>query len=230
MHEFLNGSTYFCVTLTLVAFAFGAACQKKFKLAILNPILIGAAIVMVALHLLGIPNETYQSACKVLSYLLTPATICLAISFYEQFQRLKKHLIAICVGVLAGTVASLGAIYLLGLAFGLDRVLTLSMLPKSITNAIGVALSTEIGGVAAITTGAIAVTGTFGNIAGPAICRLLKIEDPIAMGVAFGTASHVIGTSKATELSRLAGAVGSLSLTVSGLLTVVLLSFASQFI
>ena len=159
MHEFLNGSTYFCVTLTLVAFAFGAACQKKFKLAILNPILIGAAIVMVALHLLNIPNETYQSACRVLSYLLTPATICLAISFYEQFQRLKKHLIAICVGVLAGTVASLGTIYLLGLAFGLDRVLTLSLLPKSITTAIGVALSEEIGGIAAITTAAIAVTG-----------------------------------------------------------------------
>jgi len=93
-----------------------------------------------------------------------------------------------------------------------------------------VALSEEIGGIAAITTGAIAVTGTFGNIAGPGICRLLGIRHPIAMGVAFGTASHVIGTSKATELSRLAGAVGSLSLTIAGLFTVVLLSFLSQFI
>ena len=230
MHEFLNGSTYFCVTLTLVAFAFGAACQKKFKLAILNPILIGAAIVMVALHLLNIPNETYQSACKVLSYLLTPATICLAISFYEQFQRLKKHLIAICVGVLAGTVASLGAIYLLGLAFGLDRVLTLSLLPKSITTAIGVALSEEIGGIAAITTAAIAVTGIGGNIIGPALCKLFRIKDPIAQGVAFGTAAHVIGTAKASEMSELAGAVSSLSLTIAGIVTTVALSFLTQFI
>ncbi len=230
MHEFLNSSTYFCVTLTLVAFAFGAACQKKFKLAILNPILIGAAIVMVALHLLNISNETYQSACKVLSYLLTPATICLAISFYEQFQRLKKHLIAICAGVLAGTVASLGAIYLLGLAFGLDRILTLSLLPKSITTAIGVALSEEIGGIAAITTAAIAVTGIGGNIIGPSLCKLFRIKDPIAQGVAFGTAAHVIGTAKASEMSELAGAVSSLSLTIAGIVTTVALSFLTQFI
>ena len=230
MHEFLNGSTYFCVTLTIVAFAFGAACQKKFKLAILNPILIGAAIVMVALQLLDIPNETYQAACKVLSYLLTPATICLAISFYEQFQNLKKHLVAVFVGVLAGTVASLGAIYLLGLAFGLDRVLTLSLLPKSITTAIGVALSEEIGGIAAITTAAIAVTGIGGNIIGPALCKVFRIKDPIAQGVAFGTAAHVIGTAKASEMSELAGAVSSLSLTIAGIVTTVVLSFLTQFI
>jgi len=230
MADFLFSNGYFCVTLTVVAYAIGSVIQKKWRLAIFNPIIIGAGLVMAVLSLLKVPNSVYQAGCRVLNYLLTPATICLAIAFYEQFRAMRRHMSAIILGVVLGTVCCLGMVWLLCTLWDFDRVLTLSLLPKSITNAIGVALSEEIGGIAAITTGAIAVTGTFGNIAGPGICRLLGIRHPIAMGVAFGTASHVIGTSKATELSRLAGAVGSLSLTIAGLFTVVLLSFLSQFI
>jgi len=230
MADFLFSNGYFCVTLTVVAYAIGSVIQKKWRLAIFNPIIIGAGLVMAVLSLLKVPNSVYQAGCSVLNYLLTPATICLAIAFYEQFRAMRRHVSAIILGVVLGTVCCLGMVWLLCTLWDFDRVLTLSLLPKSITNAIGVALSEEIGGIAAITTGAIAVTGTFGNIAGPGICRLLGIRHPIAMGVAFGTASHVIGTSKATELSRLAGAVGSLSLTIAGLFTVVLLSFLSQFI
>lgn len=230
MTELITTSTYFCVALTLVAFSIGSACQKKWKKAILNPILIGAAIVMVTLTLLDIPNEVYQDGCHVLSYLLTPATICLAVSLYEQFQALKKHLPAIFLGMLAGTVCSLGMIYLLCGLFGLDRALTLALLPKSITTAIGVALSAEIGGIAAVTTAAIAITGIIGNMVGPSLCKLLNIRDPIAQGVAFGTASHVIGTARASELSRTAGAVSSLALTLAGIVTAVILSFFAQFL
>lgn len=230
MPDFLFANPYFCVSLTVIAYAIGAVIQKKWRLAILNPIIIGAGLIMALLSILNVPNSVYQAGCSVLNYLLTPATICLAIAFYEQFQAMRGHICAIVLGVVLGTVCCLGTVWGLCALCGFDRVLLLSMLPKSITNAIGVALSQEIGGIAAITTGAIAVTGTFGNIAGPSICRLLGIRHPIAMGVAFGTASHVIGTSRATELSRLAGAVGSLALTIAGLLTVVLLSFFSQFV
>ena len=230
MIEMIESSSFFCITLTLLAFAFSSACQKKWKIALLNPILISALLVILVLKVLGVSNETYQAGCKLLSFLLTPATICLAISFYEQFRVMRDRMGAIFVGVLAGTLCTLGTIYILCRILSFDRVLTLSLLPKGITNAIGVALSGEIGGVAAITTAAIAVTGTFGNMAGAAICKLLRIKEPIAMGVAFGTGAHVIGTAKAAELSQLAGAVGSLALTVAGLTTVVILSFASQFI
>ena len=99
MTDLLTGNTFFCVALTLVAFSVGSVCQKKWNKAILNPILIGAILVMVVLTLLDIPNSTYQAGCQILSYLLTPATICLAISFYEQFQTLKSHLPAVCLGV-----------------------------------------------------------------------------------------------------------------------------------
>lgn len=230
MNEFFSNSTFFSVTLTLVAFSFASACQKKWKLAILNPILISAALIIVTLKLLDIPNTTYQAGCQILSYLLTPATICLSIFFYDQFQRLKKHLAAVVIGVLAGTAASIGSIYLLSTLFGLDKVLTISLLPKSVTTAIGVALSSEIGGISAVTTAAIVITGTFGNVAGPALCKLFRLKSEVAQGVAFGTSAHVIGTSKATELSELAGAVSSLSLTIAGIATCIVLSFLAQFI
>ena len=230
MNEFLSSSQFFFVTLTLVAFSFGSFIQEKGKLAILNPILLGAAMVMAVLLALDIPNETYQAGCKVLSFLLTPATICLSISLYRQFEAMKKHLPAILLGLLGGTLCCLGSIVVLGHLFGFDRILTVTMLPKSITTAIGVALSEELGGIAAITSASIVITGILVNMAGPALGKLLGITHPIAQGVAFGTAGHVIGTARATQLSQLAGAVSSFSLTVTGIVTTVLLSFIAQFL
>ena len=230
MSEFLNASGFFCAALTLVAFAAASALQKKWKLAILNPILLSAVAVMIVLNLLDIPNETYQAGCKVLSFLLTPATICLAISFYDQFNALKSHLAAVAAGVLAGTAASLGSVWGLSRLFELDGVLTVTLLPKSVTTAIGVALSEELGGIGAITTAAIVITGIIGNIAGPALCRLFRLEDEVSRGVAFGTAAHVIGTARATELGKMTGAVSSLSLTLAGLITCVIMSFIAQFL
>ena len=230
MTEFLGSSTYFCVLLTLVAYSFSCVIQKRFRLAIFNPILMAALMIIVALKLLGVPNTVYQEGCKVISFLLTPATICLAIGFYEQYQKLKDHLLAIVIGVAAGGVSCLGCIYIMCRLFGLDRVLTLSMLPKSITAAIGVAVSQEIGGIAAITTVSIAFAGILGNILGPTLCKLFGIRDEISMGVAAGTASHVIGTARINEISRLSGAVGSLSLTICGLMTSLILSVCAQYL
>ena len=230
MTEFISSSTFFCVTLTLVAFCAASALQRKWKVAVLNPIVLAAAAIIAVLKVLNIQNATYQAGCQILSFLLTPATICLSISFYEQFQNLKKHLLAVSVGVAAGTVASIGAIWALSKAFGLDRELLASMLPKSVTTAIGVALSTELGGVAAITTAAIIITGIFGNIIGPALCRLFRLDDPVAQGAAFGTSAHVIGTTRAMEMNALAGAVSSLSLTLAGIVTCIIMSFLAQFV
>ena len=230
MYEFLTSSSYFAVALSLVCYVFADMLQKKVRSPLLNPLIVSSAVIIVILLVLDIPNDVYQQGCQVLNYLLTPATICYSISFYEQFQSLKRHLSAIIIGVLAGAVCSLGSIYILCTFFGLDRVILISLLPKSITTAIGVALSSEIGGIAAITTAAICITGNLGNMMGPALCKLFRLDEPIAQGVAFGTSSHVIGTAKAIEMSQLSGAVSSLSLTIAGLVTTLLLSFLSQFI
>ena len=230
MTDFIRSSSFFCVALTLIAFCAASALQKKWKLAIFNPILLSAAAVIVVLKVLDIPNETYQAGCQILSFLLTPATICLSISFYEQFQNLKKHLLAVSTGVVAGTVASIGAVWALSRIFDLDSSILASMLPKSVTTAIGVALSTELGGIAAITTAAIIITGIFGNIIGPTLCRLFRLEDPVAQGAAFGTSAHVIGTTRAMEMNALAGAVSSLSLTLAGIVTCIMMSVLAQFV
>ena len=222
MNELLSPSGYFFVALTLCAYALGTMIQRRWRYALLNPIVLAAAGVMVVLTLLDIPNETYQAGCGILSYLLTPATICLAISFYEQFQTLKKQLPAVLLGVAAGTVSCLGFLWVVGKLLGLDRDLLVSLLPKSITTAMGIALTEQMGGLSSIAAAAIVVTGILGSVLGVPLCRLLRIKDPIAQGVAFGTASHVIGTTKAAELSPLTGAVSSLSLVVAGILTAVL--------
>ena len=210
------------VVLTLFAYQMGVLCQKKFKLPIFNPILIGMIIVILTLKVTGLGTGEYQQGVKLISWLMTPATVCLAIPMYEQFQALKQNLKAILVGVAAGALSCLTVLLIACLVLHFDRNLTISLLPKGITAAIGVYLTELFGGTPSITTLGISVTGIGGNMFGVAFCKLFKITDPIAQGVAFGTGSHVIGTAKANELSPLTGAVSSLSLVVAGLLTALL--------
>ena len=219
MTEFLESITLFPLLLTLGTYQIGVFCQKKTKSALCNPLLIATLLSIGVLLLTDFDLTVYQSGSSWITWLLTPATVSLAVPLYTQLKVFKDELGAILVGVAAGTVASMGFILLACGLLQLDRVLTVSMLPKSITTAIGLILSQEAGGIPALTSAAIVITGILGNLTGSFLCKLLKITDPIAQGVSFGTASHVIGTSRATEVDPLAGAVSSLSLAVAGILT-----------
>ena len=218
------------VVLTLFAYLIGAQCQKKFKLPIFNPILIGVIVVLIVLSVTGMERKVYQDGVKYISWLMTPATVCLAIPMYEQIQALKKNLKAILVGIAAGTVSCLTMLLVFFLILKFDRNLALSLLPKGITAAIGVSLSELYGGTASITTLGITITGITGNMFGILFCKWFGITDEIARGVAFGTGSHVIGTAKASELSPLSGAVSSLSLVVAGLMSAVLFPVITGFL
>lgn len=217
----LESIDIFPILLTLAAFRVGQLCQQKWKKPIFNPTLIGIILVIGFLMATGIRTEVYTAGVKKMSWLMTPATICLAIPMYEQFQVLKKSLKAILAGVLAGTLSCLMIIAAAGLLLNLEQSVLISLLPKSITTAIGVSLSELLGGMGDVTTAMIIVTGIGGNMMGTMLCKLFNITDEVAQGVAFGTSAHVIGTSKANELSQLAGAAGSLSLVVAGVLTAV---------
>lgn len=212
----------FALVLTIGAFQIGLWCQKKTGSALCNPILISAVLVIAVLLLAGSSAEAYQAATAGLSWLLTPATVCLALPLYQQLRSLKKNLPAILCGIGAGTVTGLLSIVALCRLFGLEQTISVSLLPKSITTAMGIVLSAQNGGMEALTSVAIIFTGILGNLSGSTLCRLLKLTDPVSQGVALGTASHVIGTSRATQISPIAGAVSSLSLVVSGILTAVL--------
>ena len=230
MHELIDASAYFFTGLTVVVYALSAALQKKTTMVALNPIMISAVVIIALLSMLDIPLQAYQDGCRVLSYLLTPATICLAISFYEQIGKMKKQLVPILAGVLTGVLCNAGSIYLMAKFFALPDTILLSLLPKSVTTAIGVPLSEEIGGIGALTVAAISITGVSGNILAPTCCKWFHLEDSIAQGVAIGTASHVIGTARAMEMNRLAGAVSSLSLTVAAIVTSIFLSMIAPYL
>lgn len=218
MRELLNLELT-SVLVTLLTYQAGLLIQKKVKSPLCNPILISAVLVALFITATGLENGTYQQANVRLSWLMTPATVCLAIPMYEQLEILLKNKKAILAGIAAGALSCVAIVLLLAAAFGFDRELTISLLPKSVTAAIGVPLSTLSGGIPSVTTAVILLTGILAAIFGPVLCKLFRLEDEISQGVAFGTAGHVIGTSRANEMSPLTGAVGSLSLTVAGLLT-----------
>ena len=219
MTELLTSIGIWAVVLTLGLYQLGLWVQKKTGLALCNPILIAAAAVISLLLGLKIPNETYQQGMQAMSWLLTPATVCLAIPLYTQLSALKGNLKAIFLGIGTGTAVGIGVILGMCALFRLDETMTVTLLPKSVTSAMAIALSESGGGIVALTAAAVIVTGVFGNMAGPWLCRLFRITDPIAQGVAYGTAAHVIGTARARQHSELAGAVSSLSLVVAGILT-----------
>ena len=230
MAEFLAKIPLFPVFLTLGTYLFGVWVQKKTKLTLCNPILIAVALTIGVLLVTGFDVPTYQAGAKPITWLLTPATVCLALPLYEQLKVLKKNLPAILAGILAGTLTSLAVVGLMCWLFSLNRELTVSLLPKSITTAMGMVLSEQNGGIAALTTVVIIVTGILGSLLGPALCKLLGLRDPISQGVALGTASHVVGTSRANEMGPIQGAVSSLSLACAGILTAILFPLALLFI
>lgn len=221
MSEFFECSAFLGVAVSLLSYALGSFLKKKFKTGIFNPLLISIIITIVFLLTCNIDYETYNDGAKYLSWLLTPATVCLAIPLYQQIELLKKNHKAVLVGILSGVLTSLTTIMILAFIFKLSHKEYVTMLPKSITTAIGIGVSEELGGYVTITVAVIILTGVLGNILAEGICKLFKINHPIAKGIAIGTASHAIGTVKAMELGEVEGAMSSLSIAVSGILTVV---------
>lgn len=229
MREFLAGSAYFGLLLSLAAYYIGVRLQRRFKLAIFNPMLIGILLTISALLILDIDYVDYNLSGRYLSYLLTPTTVCLAIPLYRQLRLLKDNLRAILLGVLAGVLASVCCVLLLSVLFGLSHAEYVTMLPKSITSAIGMAVAEELGGYPAITVPVIVVTGVLGNMFAPGFLKLLRITEPVARGIAIGASSHACGTSRAMQMGETEGAMSSLSIVVAGIMTVIGASVFAQF-
>ena len=226
MPEFLNDLSLFALVITIGTFQIALWIQKKTKSPLCNPVLISVILVIGIILLTKYPVTSYQAGTKGLTWLLTPATVCLALPLYEQLKTLKKNLPAILAGIAAGTVTSLLVVAAMCHLLAVNHSISVSLLPKSITTAMGIVLSGNNGGIEALTTAVIIVTGIIGALTGSILCKVFRITDPIAQGVAFGTASHVVGTSRANELSPLTGAVSSLSLACAGIMTAVVFPLA----
>lgn len=228
--EFFEQSAFFGVMLSLAAYGLGVLAQKRFRLVLFNPMLIAIASCIAFLVVFHVDYETYYAGAKYLNYFLTPATVCLAVPLYEKLALLRRNWAAILSGILAGVLTSACSILALSLLFRLSHVEYVTLLPKSITTAIGIGLCETLGGHVTLTVASIVVTGMIGNVSAPAACRLFRITEPIARGVAIGSASHAFGTAKALELGATEGAMSSLSIVVSGLVTVVAAPIFAQFL
>ena len=221
MNELFKDSIFFGVFISILSYIIGTLLKKRFKSAIFNPLLIAIVLTTLVLIILKIDYSTYYNSAKYISFLLTPATVCLAVPLYEQLALLKKNLVAVTIGITTGVLTSLSSVLLLSYLFSLDHNSYVTLLPKSITTSIGIGISDELGGYISLTVAVIIITGIVGNITAEGVLKLFKITDPIAKGVAIGTASHALGTTKAMEIGEVEGAMSSLSIVVSGILTVI---------
>ena len=230
MKEMLGNSVFFGVMVSVIAYELGVFLKRRLKWAVCNPLLITIVLVIGILAVLGVDYEDYNEGAQLLSYLLTPATVCLAIPLYEQITLLKKHAKAIAAGVISGVLTSLLSVLAMAAVFEFSHEQYVTLLPKSITTAIGMGVSEELGGIVTITVAVIIVTGILGNVIAEFVFRLFKIEEPVAKGIALGSASHAIGTSKAMEIGEIEGAMSSLSIAVAGILTVIGASVFAGFL
>lgn len=228
--EFFEHSVFFGVSLSLLAYGLGVVLQKRFRLALFNPLLLSVIVTILVLVTAHIDYEVYYAGAKYLSYLLTPATVCLAVPLYEKFALLRSSWRAILAGILSGVLTTLCSVLALSLAFRLSHEEYVTLLPKSITTAIGMGVSEELGGYVTLTVAMIIITGILGNVIAVAVCRVFRITEPIAKGVAIGSAAHALGTAKAIEIGEVEGAMSGLSIVVAGLLTVVGASVFANFL
>ena len=230
IREALTQSVFFGMVISLLCYQIGLAVQKKTKLAIANPLLLSVIVIIGVLMILDIDYDSYYNGAKYIQYFLTPATVSLAIPLYRQLEYIKKYPLAVFGGIASGVLMAMGSIFVMALAFGLSHEQYVSLLPKSITTAIGIGVTEKMGGMVNVTIIAICITGILGNMAAEAVCRMFRIEEPVAKGLAIGTSAHALGTTKAMELGEVEGAMSSLSIVVAGILTVITVSIFANFI
>ncbi len=222
MMDFLK-TPVFGILLSVVCYEIGILIQRKTKNPILNPLLLAIIFVILVLTVFEIPKETYDLGGSYILFLLGPATVVMAVPLYRQINLLKKDWLPILVGIFVGSATSVLSVIGLARLFGVNIEIAVSMLPKSVTTAIGMEVSKEIGGVVSLTVAVIVLTGILGAVMGPFILKILGIKDEVAQGVAMGTASHAVGTSKAMELGETQGAMSGLSIGIAGLATVLII-------
>lgn len=218
-------SPYFGVALSVITFGIGVKLQQKTKSAVCNPLIIAIVLTIAVLLIFKIPYDSYNAGGEIINMFLAPATACLAVSIYTKLSVLKKYWLPIIVGCIAGSLASMGSVYIMCRLFNLDDSLTMSMLPKSVTTPIAIGVAQAHGGVIPVTVVAVIFTGILGSITAPLLIKLFRVSDSVAAGLAIGACSHAVGTSKAIEIGEIEGAMSGLAIGICGIVTVLFSMF-----
>lgn len=230
LNKFLSNSACWGVALSIAAYGVGMWLQKKTGKSWCNPLLVGSILVIALLSGLRLPYADFKSSASPVHYLLLPATVSLAIPLYERWELLKKNPAAILIGIVSGTFTSLGSIVGLAWLLRMERMYAVTLLPKSVTTAIGMDVAKALGGMDSVAAALIILTGIAGNVLAELVFKLFKIDEPLARGIALGTSSHAIGTSKALQLGEVEGAMGGLAIAVAGIMTAVLAPMAAALL
>lgn len=221
----IYASPLFGIVLCIFSFEIGLWLNRKTHSPLANPLLIAVAICIAVLQIFSIPLESFQQGGDIITMFLAPATAALSLSIYHQLDTLKKNLLPILAGTLTGSITSIASVIGLCKLFGLDEELTASLIPKSVTTPIAMEVSRQHGGIVSITVAAVIVTGIFGAILAPVLIKLFRVKNPVEAGIAIGTCSHALGTSKALEIGETEGAMSGIAIGVAGIITVVLTMF-----
>ena len=222
MQEYLSNSIFFGVFLTIFVYQMAVLLQKKTKITLLNPLLVSMIVIIAFLSVTGIPYETYEQGARLIGSFLTPLTVCLAVPLYRQMRVLKDNVAAVLISIACGCVAHAATMIALAKLLGVENILRDSLMSKSVTTAIALGVTEELGGIQGVTIIGVLVAGIMGAVVGPAVLRLVKVDHPVAFGLGIGAGSHAIGTSKALEIGEVQGAMSSLAIVVTGVMTVVM--------
>lgn len=230
MNDMLMNTAYFGIMISLLCYWIAVQIRKRLPYPIFNPLLLSAIFIIAILMLCDIDFNTYNNGAKFITFLLTPATVCLAVPLYKQSQLLMKHISAIFISLFSGCIAGLLSILTICFILKANPEIYYSLLPKSITTAIAIDVSNVIGGNSTITVGVVIITGILGAMIAKTTCKICRIYHPVAIGLACGNSAHAIGTAKALEFGEVEGAMSSLSIVIAGLFTVVLAPLFSNLL
>lgn len=232
MADFILSSSFFGILISFVTFVFFQLLKEHFKIKnpVFNPLFLASTVIIIFLLVTKIDFEVYNKSAQYVTFWLTPVTVCLAIPLYRRMKELKENLVAIILAILSGCIGHVLVLVTIALSFKLNDVLLYSVMPKSVTTAIALALSEKLGGIPSVTVVGVTVAGITGAVLGPAVLKLCRIKEPVAQGLAMGCASHAVGTSKAMELGEVQGAMSSLAIVVTGILTVIVVPIVVKII
>lgn len=215
-------SPYFSIGLCILAFWLGLQIQNKTKSPLCNAMVLAVAFVIIVLNVLNISYDTFYIGGEMVNAFLVPATACLGVRIYKQMTLLKANLLPVLVGCIVGSATSVFSVLALCKFFALDRAMTVSLLPKSVTTPIAQAIADGNGGMVPIAVAAVCVTGIGGNLLAPLFIKLFRVKDPLAVGLAIGASSHALGTAKALQIGETEGAMSGLAMGLCGVFTAVL--------
>ncbi|MGK0498501.1 MAG: putative murein hydrolase (TIGR00659 family) [Oceanicoccus sp.] len=219
------------LTLTILAFCIGNLLYRRLNnFPLLHPTVVGAAIVAWLLLQLEIDYKTYLQGNQLLMFLLGPATVALAVPLYQQLHLMRKMALPIMLTFSGGAVFAAGSAVAIAYYMGANRDTMLSLAPKSVTTPIAIDIAKEIGGLATLAAGSVALTAVAAITLAPWVFKLLKITDPKIWGFCLGITAHGMGTARAFEMNPTAGAFSSLAMCLTGAFSAAVIPLAVGWI